>query len=182
VHEEAHDCAHVAFVHREALAAVVERRADATELEHDLAAVFAQPLPDALLECLAPEVLPRLPLRGEVLFDRVLRRDAGVVEAGLEEHVVALHPARAHDRVRERELQRVAEVQVAGDVRRRVRDREALARGVGIGVVVALFLPRALPAFLDAFGLVERFHLARDPSLASKAAQGAGEITQRLWV
>jgi hypothetical protein len=42
---------------------------------------------------------------------------------------------------------------------------------------VTLFLPDALPAFLDAFGLVQRFHLARDPSLASKASQGTGEIT-----
>src|SRR5689334_16577356 len=75
----------------------------------------------------------------------------------------------------------MAEVQVSGDVRRRVRDREALARRVGVGVVVAFLLPRPLPAFFDAFGLVQRFHLARDPSLASEASQGTGEITQRLW-
>ena len=182
VDEEAHDGAHVVVVHREPLAPVVQRRADAPELEHDLAAVLAQPLPDALLERVAAEVLPRLSLGREVLLDGVLRRDAGVVEAGLEERVVALHPPRPDDRVGERELQRVAEVQVAGDVRRRVRDREALARRVGVGVVVAFLFPRALPALLDALGLVQRFHLARDPSLASEAPQGTGEITQRLWL
>ena len=182
MHEEAHHRPHVSLVHGEALAPVVERRARAAELEHDLPAVLAQPFPNALLECLAAQVLARLPLSCEVLFDRVLRRDAGVVEAGLEERVVALHPARADDRVRERELERVAEVQVARDVRRRVGDREALVRGVGVGVVVPLFLPGPLPALFDALGLVERFHLARDPSLASEAPQGTGEITQRLWL
>src|SRR5262249_58961311 len=45
----------------------------------------------------------------------------------LEEHVVALHPPRPHDRVREGELERMAEVEVAGHVRRRVRDRERRA-------------------------------------------------------
>src|SRR4029077_9384612 len=90
VHEEAHDGADVALVHREALAPVVERRAGAPELEPDLAAVLAQPLPDALLERLAAEVLARLALGRQMLLDGVLRRDAGVVEAGLEEDDEAL--------------------------------------------------------------------------------------------
>ena len=85
VDEEAHDGADVRLVHREALAAVVERGADAAELHHDLAAVLAQPLPDALLERLAAEVVPRLPFEREVLLDGVLGRDARVVVAGLEE-------------------------------------------------------------------------------------------------
>ena len=68
----------------------------------------------------------------EVLLDRVLGRDPRVVEAGLEEDVVALHPARAHDRVGERELERVTQVQVAGHVRRRVRDRRS-SRASGPG-------------------------------------------------
>jgi hypothetical protein len=54
-----------------------------------------------------------------------------VVVAGLEEHVEALHALRAHDRVGERELERVAEVEIAGHVRRRMRDREAPAAGIG---------------------------------------------------
>ena len=97
----------------------------------------------------------------------------GVVEAGLEEHVVALHPARADDRVGERELERVAEVEVAGDVRRRVRDREALARRIRVGVVVALLLPRPLPALLDALRLVERAPSAGLPRVGERAAAEA---------
>src|SRR5205823_920278 len=95
VDEEPHDGADVGVVHREALATVVERGADTAELEHDLAAVLAQPVPDERDERLAAEVLARLALRGQVLLDRILRRDAGMVVAGLKEHVVALHPARA---------------------------------------------------------------------------------------
>jgi hypothetical protein len=45
---------------------------------------------------------------------------------------------------------------------------------------VAFLLPRPLPALFDAGRFVERFHVARDPSLASEAPQGTGEITQRL--
>ena len=69
---------------------------------------------------------------------------------------------------------------LGGHVRGRMRDHEGLTRRVRVGRVVALFLPGVLPAFLDARGFVQRFHLARDPSLASKASQGTGEITQRL--
>ena len=158
VDEEAQDGAGVALVHGEALAPVVERGADAPELGHDLAAVLVQPLPDARLEGLAPELLAAAALGRQVLLDRVLGRDAGVVVAGLEEDVEALHPLHAHDRVAERELERVAHVQLAGDVRRRVRVDEGGAGRIGIGVVETLFLPGLLPALLDALGLVERVH------------------------
>jgi hypothetical protein len=167
MHEEVHDRAHVGVVHREALAPVVHRSADAPELKHDLAAVLPQPLPDELYEGLAAEILTGLPLLGEMLLDCVLRRDAGMVEARLEERVVPLHATRADDRVGEGQLQCVAHVEVARHVRRRVSDHEALAGRVRVGVVVALRLPGALPALLDTFGLVQRFHPARDPSLGS---------------
>ncbi len=159
VDEEAHHRAHVGLVHREPLAAVVERRADAPELHHDLAAVLVQPFPDARLEGFAAEILARLPFGREVLLDRVLRRDAGMVIARLEEDVVALHPPRPDDRVRERELERVPEVQVTGHIRRRMRDREALPRWVRIGVVETFGLPRLLPALLDPLRFVARLHL-----------------------
>jgi len=104
-----------------------------------------------------------------------------MVEAGLEERVVALHAARADDRVGEGQLQRMTHVQVSRHVRRRVRDDEAFPARVRVGVVVAFLLPGALPALLDALGLVESFHLARDPSLGFEAVQKkGGEPTLRL--
>jgi hypothetical protein len=181
VDEEAHYRADVRVVHGEALATVVERGAHAAKLEHDLAAVLAQPVPHECDEGFASELLAALPLLREVPLDGVLRRDPSMVESGLEERVVPLHPPGANDRVGERELECVAEMEVAGDVRRRVGDREALSGGIGVRIVVALFLPGPLPALFDPFGLVARIHLARDPSLAPKAGQWTGEITQRLW-
>jgi hypothetical protein len=48
--------AHVRLVHREALVAVVERRAQAAELLDDRAAVLLAPLPHALGERVAAEL------------------------------------------------------------------------------------------------------------------------------
>ncbi len=101
------------------------------------------------------------PSRCEVLLDRVLRRDAGVVVARLEEDVEALHPLHADEGVAERELERVAHVQLARHVRRGMGVDEGLARGVRLGVVEAFLLPRPLPALLDALRAVERLHAHR---------------------
>ena len=122
--------------------------------------VQAQPLPDARLERLPPELLAGRSLAREVLLHRVLGRDAGVVVAGLEEDVVSLHALPADERVGERELERVAHVQLAGDVRRRMGDHEGLPGRVGVGVVEAFLLPGPLPALLDAFRPVKRLHAA----------------------
>src|SRR5439155_9377014 len=150
--------AHVAGVHREALAAVVHRGAHAPELAHALAAVLAQPFPDARLEGLAAELLAGRAVAGELLLDGVLGRDARVVVPALEEDVDALHPLHADDRVADRELERVAEMELAGDVRRGERVREALAVRVGLRVEETFGFPGALPALLDALRLVERLH------------------------
>ena len=68
-------------VHREALAAPVEREAHQPELLQDLAAALLLPLPDALLELLAAEVLLLLALLRELALHHHLGGDARVVEA-----------------------------------------------------------------------------------------------------
>ena len=158
VDEEAHHRADVAVVHREALARVVERGAEAAELAHDHAAVLAQPLPDLLDERVAAELLPRRALLHELPLDHGLGRDPRVVVARLPERVEAAHPVPADQRVLDRAVERVPHVERAGHVRWRHADHVGLARGVGLGVVEPLLLPGPLPARLDAFGLVERFH------------------------
>ncbi len=102
VDEVAQDGAHVALVHREALAPVVHRRAHAPELGHDRAAVLAKPFPDPRFERLAAELLAGRSLALEVLLDHALRRDARVVVAGLEQAVVPLHAPPPNQRVGER--------------------------------------------------------------------------------
>ena len=158
-HEEREDGADVVVVHREPLARVVERGAEAPVLAHDRAARLLEPVPRALDECLAAEIVAREPLARERLLDDGLRRDARVVVARLPERVEALHAMPADEDVLERPVQRVPHVQLAGDVRRRdaddVRVVAALARARG---VQALLLPRLLPAGLDAFRPVERIH------------------------
>ena len=61
-----------------------------------------------------------------------------------------------------RAVQRVADVQPAGDVRRRDADDVRLvAARAGAGRVETLGLPRLLPARLDVAGCVPRIHRAR---------------------
>ncbi len=62
-------------------------------------------------------------------FDDGLRGDAGVVGAGHPEGVVALHPLEADDDVLQRVVEGVAEVEGAGDVRRRDDDGEGALVG-----------------------------------------------------
>src|SRR6478672_2245693 len=72
-------------------------------------------------------------------------------------------------------------MQVAGHVRRRMRNREALARIVGLGVVEAFGLPRLLPALLDPGRVVQRLHqgIVVLPTLRVRGRE-SGAIRQRL--
>ena len=64
----------------------------------------------------APEIVPRLALRGELFLDDVLRGDARVVGAGQPQHVKPAHTLPAGHDVWQRLVQGVAYVQRAGDV------------------------------------------------------------------
>ena len=99
------------FVHGEPLTVPVDTVAEAAHLAEDPAAVLLLPLPDALDELLAAEVVPGLALLGELLLDLVLRGDAGVVHAGQPQRLVPLHALAAGEGVHERVLEGVAQVQ-----------------------------------------------------------------------
>src|SRR6185437_12332129 len=91
------------------------------------------PRPDALDERLAAEraAVGLLALH-EHAFDHHLRRDAGMIDAWLPQHVAAVHAPVAAQDVLQRVVERVAHVQVAGDVRRRNDDAKRLGpRTVG---------------------------------------------------
>ena len=66
-----------------------------------------------------------LPLH-QLAFDDHLRGDAGMVHAGLPQHVLAAHALEADQDVLQRVVERVAHMQRAGDVRRRDDDGERL--------------------------------------------------------
>ena len=96
--------------------------------------------------------MPALPFLGEDAVEHELGGDRGVVEAGQEERPVPAHPGVADHQVLDRGPLGVPEVQRAGDVRRRLDDRER--RQVRIG-------GRA--------GAVGREHVRREPALVDRA-------------
>ncbi len=162
VHEHPRDRLDVVGVHREALVLVVERRAQLAELARDIAAVLLDPLPDALDERLAADVVPRDALRLELLLHHPLRGDAGVVLAEDPLGPLPAHPRHADLQVLDRRVQRVAHVEVAGDVRRRHRDRVVLVRrALGLRVEDAGLVPAREHPPLDVGGLVARALLER---------------------
>ena len=146
-----------AFVEREALALPVRRVAEHALLVDDRAAVLPLPLPHALDERLAPEVLAALALLLERLLDDVLRRDARVVRPRQPQRVEAAHPAPAHEDVLDRLVERVAHVQDARHVRRRNHDgiRRAMPRLV---MEISVLLPDGIPFGLGGLGVVALVH------------------------
>ena len=163
--EIGHDGVDIVVVHREALARVVERAAEPPELAHDHLAGALEPGPRALEEGLATDLLARRAFGDQLLLDDVLRRDPRVVVPGLPERVEAAHPVPADEAVLHRAVQCVADVELAGDVRRRDADHEAfLTARPGPGLVEIFCLPGLLPPRLDAVRVVPCFH-HRSPSL-----------------
>ncbi len=181
VDEEAQDGADVVVVHREALARVVERRTDLPKLAHDNPAVLLQPAPGALDERIPAELVPARPLREELALDDRVHGDRGVVVARLPEHVEAAHAMPPDEHVLRRRVQRMPHVQVPGHVGGRQRDRERLARRLGIGCDSGPRLPRSA-----ASALRRPWGYRESPSLADadlKAAlQESDVVRQRLCV
>jgi hypothetical protein len=86
------------------------------------------PLPDALDQLVAAQIVPRLVFfSSQAAFDHRLRRDARVIGAGHPQRRTALHPLHADQDVLQRIVQRVAQMQRPGDVRRRDHDAKRLA-------------------------------------------------------
>ena len=143
-----------ALVHREPLPGPVHAVAEPPHLAEDGAAGCGLPLPDPLDERLPAQVVPAQALLGQLALDHVLGGDARVIHARQPQRVVALHPAPPDQRVDQRVVERVADVQRAGHVRRRDDDRERGRRGLRVGGEQAAFLPQPVPAAFDVRGRV----------------------------
>src|SRR6185369_402781 len=87
-------------------------------------------------------------LRLEIAFDDHLGRDSGMVGADHPERVLAAHPLAAGEHVLKRIVERVADVERAGDVGRRHDNRPRSCVGA-IRTEQALGLPMGVPALLD---------------------------------
>ena len=138
-----------ARIEREDVPAPVRACAEAAVLLVDAAAVLPHPLPGPLDERLAAEVVAREALLLELPLDHVLRGDAGVVLAGQPQRWLPLHPVPAHERVCDRILETVAEMQLPGDVRGRHDDAVRLLAGDDVRAEVVAFLPERVDTVLD---------------------------------
>ena len=144
----------VAIVHREALARVVHRCAEALVLLDDRGAGRFLPLPDALHKRLATEVVARDAIGGELALNDHLRGDARMIGTRLPEDVAALHATPTDQQVLHRAVERVAHVQRTRHVGRRQLDAVRLARGIRVGRKQIDLLPGGENPALDLRGLV----------------------------
>ena len=137
------------LVHGEALARPVAGGAEPLELVDDGAARFRLPGPDLFQEFLAPERAPaRLLALHQLALDHHLGGDAGVVGAGLPEHVAPAHALEAGKHVLQRVVERMPHMQRAGHVGR--RDDDAIGFGVAPLRPAAAEGARLLPRGVDA--------------------------------
>ena len=156
-----------ALVHGEALAAPVARGAEPAQLAGDGAAGIGLPLPDLgrgtasrfssfLLPSSgsAPSTARPMPSCFEIAHHDHLGGDAGVVGAGLPQHVVALHAAPADQHVLQRVVERVAHVQAARDVGRRDDDAVRRLGRLRMRLERAGLLPLRVEAGFDLLGVV----------------------------
>ncbi len=110
------------------------------------------PFPHAVDELVAAEIGALLLLEVELAFDHHLGGDPGMVGADHPQGVLALQAGDAGEDVLQRIVERMADVEAAGDVGRRHDDGERL--GVGARrAEQALALPMGIPAGLDGGGV-----------------------------
>ena len=149
-------------VHRESRAVPIARAAHALLLRDDALLALLLPIPDALHQSLAADVVARLAfdLLQPLLDDR-LRRDAGVVGARLPQRVVALHAMPTDQEVLHHVVHRVPHVQRAGHVRQRHHHDVAFATRVGEGGEGFLAEPRRGDRGLEGLGFVLGWQLGR---------------------
>src|SRR5690606_1661689 len=149
------------------------------ELPQDRRPRLAHPLPHALDERLAAEVVACPAFGRELALDHVLRRDPGVVRARHPQRFPPLHPAPADQHVLYRVVQPVAHVQDRCDVGRRNDDDVTFAfaaqHGAGVGPEIAALLPAAVEWRLERLWLVLwREWLRHDPNVGWSGRKGSG--------
>ena len=145
-------------VEREPLPGPIRGEPEGANLLGDASPGAFLPGPHLLDEPFPTEVVPGQALGGEFAFHDVLGGDAGVIGAGHPERGVALHAFAADEEVLDGQVEGVAHVQHAGDVRWRNDDGEGFAVRVDLRPKGPGGLPSRIPTRLDLGGLVRRSH------------------------
>ena len=135
------------LVHGEALARPVRRGTEAAQLLGDGAAGFSFHCQTRARNVSRPSALREVFLVQQPLHHH-LRGDAGMVGAGLPQHVAPLHAAIANENILQHVGQSVADMQRPGHVRRRNHNRVRCGVARRVGGERAGFFPLAInPAF-----------------------------------
>ena len=157
------DGAGAALVHGEAAAIPIAGRAHLLLLLDDAVAILFLPRPDALQEFLTAKIMAGQALLGtQLLLNFDLGGDTGVIRAGKPQGLVALHALEAGQDVLQRTVQRVAHVQLAGDVGGRHDDGKRLFIRVRPGLEAAAVHPHLVDPGLHVPGIVhlrQFFHM-----------------------
>ena len=148
-------------VHREGEARPVARCAEDPHLLADPAAILVHVFPDAFDEFLAAEIVPGQPFLRNQPLDHPLAGDAGVVGAGQPERRVTEHAVPPDHDVLDRDEERVADVQLAGDVRRRHDDDERFSVSPIRRLKVSRRIPLVVETLLNLLGVERRRQLHR---------------------
>ena len=141
-----------ALVHGEALVRPVHRTAQPAQLPGNRAAAFLFPLPDFCDKFLAGEIGALLLLLVHLALDHHLGGDAGVIHPDDPQCVLALQPLVPDDDVLQCIVERVADMQAACNIGRRVDDRERLAI-IALRAEKALGFPMLIPACFNGGGV-----------------------------
>ncbi len=154
-------CPRQVLIHREVFARPIDARPQPLHLLLDRPAEMLFPLPHALLESLAADLLPALALALQLALDEHLRRDSRVVRTGNPQCPVPEHAMPANEDVRLRVLEHVTHVQVAGHVGRREEHGEDGSLGGVLGDIFrrrhieqALAYPIGSPAIFNRGGVI----------------------------
>ena len=151
-------------IHCEALPAPVGRSAEPAELASDSSARLLPPLPDARNESVAAEARFGAAFRDHLVADDDLGGDAGMIRAGLPEHVAASHAPIPYEHILQREGQRVPHMQAPRDIRGRHHDRVGRLAAVRVGAERARTLPEFVAPRLHRswpIGLVKHHSIVR---------------------
>ena len=144
-----------ALVHGKPCPVPIAGRAQLLLLLHDAVAVLVLPVPHPLQELFPAQVVAGQALLAQLLLYLDLGGDAGVVNAGDPQGVVALHPLETDQGVLQCGIHSVAHVQLSGDVWGRHHDGEGLFALVLLGVEVAALLPHVIDPGLHLLGLID---------------------------
>ena len=138
-----------ALVHREALTLPVAGNAQMLQLVNDAVAILLLPFPNAFQELFTAQVIASLALFFfDNLFNLNLCCQTGMVIAGHPQSVVAHHAVPANQDILQSVIQRMAHMQLTGDVRWGDNNTEGVLAFFYLSMKITMLFPEFIPFLL----------------------------------